>query len=40
VNLDGFAPASQWEELSTADRIPPTAKDQVVGVAAKGREAR
>jgi hypothetical protein len=24
VNLDGFAPASQWEELSTAVRIPPT----------------
>ena len=24
VNLDGFAPASQWEELSAAVRIPPT----------------
>ncbi|HME32597.1 MAG TPA: hypothetical protein VKG65_07590 [Terriglobales bacterium] len=23
VNIDGFAPASQWEELSTAGRIPP-----------------
>jgi hypothetical protein len=23
VNLDGFAPASQWEELSTAIPIPP-----------------
>ena len=23
VNLDGFAPASQWEELSNAGRIPP-----------------
>ena len=23
VNLDGFAPASQWEELSTSVRIPP-----------------
>jgi hypothetical protein len=23
VNLDGFAPASQWEELATAVRIPP-----------------
>ncbi|HEY4930161.1 MAG TPA: hypothetical protein VII23_01210 [Terriglobales bacterium] len=23
VNFDGFAPASQWEELSTAIRIPP-----------------
>jgi hypothetical protein len=25
VNLDGFAPASQWEELSTAIAIPPAA---------------
>ena len=24
VNFDGFAPASQWEELSTSVRIPPT----------------
>jgi hypothetical protein len=23
VNFDGFAPASRWEELSTAVRIPP-----------------
>jgi hypothetical protein len=23
VNFDGFAPASQWEELSTTIRIPP-----------------
>ena len=23
VNFDGFAPASQWEELATAIRIPP-----------------
>lgn len=23
VNLDGFAPASQWEELSTSSRVPP-----------------
>jgi hypothetical protein len=23
VNLDGFAPASQWEELSAATRVPP-----------------
>ena len=23
VNFDGFAPASQWQELSTAVRIPP-----------------
>ena len=26
VNLDGFAPASQWEEPSTAVRIPPASK--------------
>jgi len=24
VNLDGFAPASQWEELATAIPVPPT----------------
>jgi hypothetical protein len=24
VNFDGFVPASQWEELSTAIPIPPT----------------
>jgi len=23
VNLDGFAPASQWEELATSVRVPP-----------------
>ena len=23
VNFDGFAPASQWDELSTAVRVPP-----------------
>ena len=23
VNFDGFAPASQWEELATAVRVPP-----------------
>jgi len=23
VNLEGFAPASQWEELSTSVRVPP-----------------
>lgn len=23
VNLDGFAPASQWEELTAATRVPP-----------------
>ena len=28
VNLDGFAPASQWEELSTAVRIPPASNGQ------------
>jgi len=35
VNFDGFAPASQWEELSTTVRVPPagngkgTRKDRV-----------
>ena len=24
VNFDGFAPASQWQELATAIRVPPT----------------
>ena len=24
VNFDGFAPASQWEELSTTGPVPPT----------------
>jgi hypothetical protein len=31
VNFDGFAPASHWEELSTAIRIPP---------ASNGKDAR
>jgi hypothetical protein len=26
VNFDGFAPASQWEELATSVRVPPAAK--------------
>ena len=25
VNFDGFAPASQWEELSAPTRVPPQA---------------
>lgn len=35
VNLDGFAPASQWEELSTAASIPPETSG---GEAPKQRE--
>jgi hypothetical protein len=30
VNFDGFAPASQWEELSTAVRIPPASNGKDV----------
>ena len=40
VNFDGFAPASQWEELSTTIRIPPTTKGEVVGVPRKQKAAR
>ena len=40
VNFDGFAPASQWEELSTSIRIPPTTKGEVVGVPRKQKAAR
>src|SRR5271157_2866881 len=29
VNFDGFAPASQWEELSSAIPIPPATIDKV-----------
>jgi hypothetical protein len=29
VNLDGFAPASQWEELSNAIAIPPATADPI-----------
>ena len=29
VNFDGFAPASQWEELRTSVRIPPVEKGRV-----------
>jgi hypothetical protein len=29
VNLDGFAPASQWQELSASIRIPPAGKGDV-----------
>src|SRR5208337_525128 len=28
VNFDGFAPASQWEELTTAVRVPPASDDK------------
>ena len=40
VNFDGFAPASQWEELSTSIRIPPTTKGEVVGAGRKQKAAR
>jgi hypothetical protein len=40
VNFDGFAPASQWEELSTSIRIPPTTKSEVVGASRKQKAAR
>jgi hypothetical protein len=29
VNLDGFAPASQWEELATSVRVPPASNGKV-----------
>jgi len=29
VNFDGFAPASHWEELSTASRVPPQTETAV-----------
>jgi hypothetical protein len=29
VNLDGFAPASQWAELSNAIAIPPATADPI-----------
>ena len=31
VNFDGFAPASQWEELSAGLRVPPSAKPAGAG---------
>jgi hypothetical protein len=37
VNFDGFAPASQWEELATAIPVLPSAKGSGTG---KGRAAR
>ena len=36
VNFDGFAPASQWEELSTSICVPPQASGEAAG---KGRAA-
>jgi len=32
VNFDAFAPASQWEELSSANRVPPQATTVVRAV--------
>jgi len=37
VNFDGFAPASQWEELATAIPVLPAAKSNGSG---KGRASR
>ncbi len=37
VNFDGFAPASQWEELSTAIRIPPQNNQGVMPEAKRSR---
>lgn len=34
VNVDGFAPASQWEELSASARVPPQSNREAAG---KGR---
>jgi hypothetical protein len=31
VNFDGFAPASQWEELATAVRVPPAGNGNGTG---------
>ena len=39
VNLDGFAPASQWEELATAIAIPPAAAISIPPTT-KGRRSR
>ena len=36
VNFEGFAPASQWEELSTSICVPPQASGEAAG---KGRAA-
>jgi hypothetical protein len=30
VNFDGFAPASQWEELATSVRVPPTSSGKAL----------
>ena len=40
VNLDGFAPASQWEELCTASRVPPKAAAAVIRCQGKERISR
>ena len=39
INLDGFAPASQWEELSVSSRVPPQPTAAVV-FSKKGRTIR
>jgi hypothetical protein len=40
VNLDGFAPASQWEELSASIRVSPQTETTLAGVAGKERISR
>jgi hypothetical protein len=30
VNFDGFAPASQWEELATSVRVPPASSGKAL----------
>ena len=40
VNLDGFAPASQWEELSTSPRTLPQTKSVVARFAGEQRISR
>ena len=39
VNFDGFAPASQWEELSAGLRVPPSAKSTGAGTRRVSRRA-
>jgi hypothetical protein len=36
VNFDGFAPASQWEELSTSVRLPPNSAEVVTQCSQSG----
>ena len=40
VNFDGFAPASQWEELSASTSVSPQARTAVAKIANKERISR